>query len=344
MSLSLGIGLGLTMQSPNWWDAYRAGGVSPALILNFKTNQYFNVLQKDLSTLTTFTRASSGTYIGSDGLLKTAATDEERITYDPSTLASRGYLAEKAATNQLLNSDTLSTQNVTVAAVEQTLHFTGTGTITLTGVSTAGPLVGTGSGESNRVSLTFTPTAGTLTCTVSGTVTNAQLETGGVVTSYIPSTGVAGTRAIDRMAIDSGSEPFVGFDGTKGTWVLKANWVHEGLELNLLSNPNNDRIIYQNNSGTTLVASFDGAAFISKSSVFTDNVDICVVQSYLSGGDFNILADGSTEGSSSLTGDFSSALVDIGQKGGAGGINGVIYEIIWYPEQLDLATRQGFSV
>ena len=81
-----------------------------------------------------------------------------------------------AATNLLLNSISLSTQNVTVTAQPYTLHFTGTGTVTLSGASTAGPLVGTGTGESNRVSLTFTPSAGTLTLTVSGTVTHAQLE------------------------------------------------------------------------------------------------------------------------------------------------------------------------
>lgn len=76
--------------------------------------------------------------------------------------------------NLLLNTDTLATQNVTVTAVEHVLSFTGTGTITLSGVSTAGPLVGTGA--DNRVSLTFTPTAGTLTLTVSGSVKFAQLE------------------------------------------------------------------------------------------------------------------------------------------------------------------------
>ena len=76
--------------------------------------------------------------------------------------------------NLLLNTDTLSTQSLTVTAVEHVLSFTGTGTITLTGASTAGPLVGTGAG--NRVSLTFTPSAASLTLTVSGSVTFAQLE------------------------------------------------------------------------------------------------------------------------------------------------------------------------
>jgi hypothetical protein len=84
--------------------------------------------------------------------------------------------------NLLLATDTLATQSRTVTAVAHTLSFTGTGTVTLSGASTAGPLVGTGAG--NRVSLTFTPTAGSLTLTVSGSVTFAQLETGSTATAY----------------------------------------------------------------------------------------------------------------------------------------------------------------
>jgi hypothetical protein len=84
--------------------------------------------------------------------------------------------------NVLLATDTLATQSRTVTAAIYTLSFTGTGTINLTGASTAGPLVGTGAG--NRVSLTFTPTAASLTLTVTGSVTFAQLELGFTATPY----------------------------------------------------------------------------------------------------------------------------------------------------------------
>lgn len=47
----------------------------------------------------TFTRASTATYIGSDGLLKTAAVGEPRFDYDPITLACKGLLIEGARTN-----------------------------------------------------------------------------------------------------------------------------------------------------------------------------------------------------------------------------------------------------
>jgi hypothetical protein len=86
----------------------------------------------------------------------------------------RGRMPKAGRRNELVNTDTLSTQNVTVTNVQRVLSFWGTGTITLSGTSTAGPLVGVDA--NTRVSLTFTPTAGTLTLTVSGTVSQAQLE------------------------------------------------------------------------------------------------------------------------------------------------------------------------
>jgi hypothetical protein len=165
-------------------------GGTPVLDLNFAAT-------KALDSRITFTRGSNATYVDSSGTLQTASSGVARFTHNPSTLQSLGLLIEGTRTNLLLNSATLSTQNVTTTAAAHTLHFTGTGTITLTGTSTAGPLVGTGTGEANRVSLTFTPTAGTLTLTVSGTVTNAQLEVGAFKTSYIPTTSATVQRSAD---------------------------------------------------------------------------------------------------------------------------------------------------
>ena len=133
--------------------------------------------------------------------------------HDPISLQPHGLLCEAAATNLLLNNATLSTQSVTVTAVAHTLSFWGTGTITLSGVSTAGPLVGTGAND--RVKLTFTPTAGSLTLTVSGTVTLAQLETGLYATSPIPTFGVAVARAVNQYNVAPAS---IGYSSTAGSW------------------------------------------------------------------------------------------------------------------------------
>lgn len=50
----------------------------------------------------TFSRASTATYIGKDGLVKTAAINEPRFEYDPVTLEPLGYKCEPAATNAAL--------------------------------------------------------------------------------------------------------------------------------------------------------------------------------------------------------------------------------------------------
>ena len=50
--------------------------------------------------LITFTRSTTGTYLGSDGLLKTAAVDEPRLEYDSQGNA-LGLLVEEAKTNLL---------------------------------------------------------------------------------------------------------------------------------------------------------------------------------------------------------------------------------------------------
>ena len=88
-----------------------------------------------------------------------------------SVTASRPVLS--ARKNLLVATDVLSTQTVTTVASKYCLSFWGTGSVTLSGTAT-GTLVGTGT--ENRVWLEITPTAGTLTLTVSGTVNKAQLE------------------------------------------------------------------------------------------------------------------------------------------------------------------------
>jgi len=72
-----------------------------------------------------------------------------------------------ARVNLLLNTETLATQSVTVAATSQTLRFEGTGSVTLSGTATGTYSAGTH---------TFSTTAGSLTLTVSGSVTRADLR------------------------------------------------------------------------------------------------------------------------------------------------------------------------
>jgi len=166
-----------------------------------------SLTQVPFNTALAFTRASAATARTAIGKVQGVLTDEQRLVGNR-----EGLLIEEARTNLLLNSDALSTQSVTVAAVEHTLHFTGTGTVTLSGTF-AGSLVGTGSGEANRVSLNFTPTAGSLTATVSGSVVDAQLEEGSFPTSYIATAGTQVTRAADHCGTTLGNE----YNANEGT-------------------------------------------------------------------------------------------------------------------------------
>lgn len=73
-------------------------GQSPSLDLNFAA-------QRQLDPRITFTRASTGTFIGSNGLIQTAATNVPRFTHDPVTQQSLGLLIEESRTNLVLRSD-----------------------------------------------------------------------------------------------------------------------------------------------------------------------------------------------------------------------------------------------
>ena len=77
-------------------------GQVPGLDLNFAQNKS---LIDDYSgtSLVTFTRASTGTYVGADGLIKSATTDEARFDHNPATGESLGLLVEEAGTNLVRN-------------------------------------------------------------------------------------------------------------------------------------------------------------------------------------------------------------------------------------------------
>jgi hypothetical protein len=53
----------------------------------------------------TFTRASTATFVGSDGLIQSAAINQARFDHDPVTLACKGLLIEESRTNLLLRSE-----------------------------------------------------------------------------------------------------------------------------------------------------------------------------------------------------------------------------------------------
>jgi hypothetical protein len=189
--------------------------ILPRMALDFTT--------ATLDPRVTFTRTgNTATVINSSGVIAAINADLPRFDYDPTTLACKGLLIEEARTNLLLNSllngTNLSTQLVTTTAVSQTLSFYGTGQIVLTGTSSA-TVVGTGA-YPTRTTLTFTPTVGALTLTVTGTVQYAQLEVGAFATSFIPTAASQVTRTAD-LASMTGTNFTDWYSATRGSFVCK---------------------------------------------------------------------------------------------------------------------------
>ena len=97
--------------------------VRPSLDLRF-------ALTKKLDPRITFTRGSTGTYFGSDGILRTAGVNEPRFDHDPITGQSLGLLIEESRSNLVAYSDAI------------TSNLYGFSNSTLTQVTTTTPISG----------------------------------------------------------------------------------------------------------------------------------------------------------------------------------------------------------
>lgn len=177
-----------------------------ALYLDFKNGVYRSGATKGaLSTMPgyAYTRTGTAQFLDNAGAVQSFAANT------PEVLSAIGYQPHLTFTNLLLNAGTnavLVTQSVTVTAVAHTLSFIGTGSITLSGTAT-GTLTGTGA--SQQVALVFTPTAGSLTLTVSGDVRYANVGIGTFGAPYAPIVATTGvTAAIGATALKTnGSLP-----------------------------------------------------------------------------------------------------------------------------------------
>lgn len=160
-----------------------------------KAGKLYSIVPTDGTGDLTVTRATSATRVNSAGLIENVGANIARLDYSNGSCPS--ILVEPQRTNLVFPSANATTQTRTVTATAHTLSFYGTGTVTLSGVATS-TLVGTG--INNKVSLTFTPTAGSLILTVSGSVINWQLEAGLNATSHIPTTTATVTRNADVIS------------------------------------------------------------------------------------------------------------------------------------------------
>ncbi len=135
----------------------------------------------------TFTRSTTGTYVGSNGLIQTAAINTPRFDYDPVTSTMRGLLVEDARTNVILQSQAFSTSP----------WITGSATITLNSVTAPdGTMTGTTFTSTSASSWTYQPFTTAAAASIYSASVYAKAGTTSAFTLYLYSnTGPAGIRA-----------------------------------------------------------------------------------------------------------------------------------------------------
>jgi hypothetical protein len=296
----------------------------------------------------TFTRVSTATFVGSDGLIQSAAINAARFDHDPVTLACKGLLIEEARTNLVFPSATLTTQTRTVTAVAHTLSFYGTGTVVLSGAHIA-TVVGTGA-YPTRTTLTFTPSAGSLILTVTGTVTEAQLEAGSFATSYIPTVASSVVRSADVCSITGSA--FTGFynqpEGTLFADVTPQTvaQVSAVLVANITTNNNQNGILKVNATFTNIglrwgATSSDGST--SQAGILT-STDVAVSRSKLAYAfklnDFVLAYAGTIVGTDNSGTVGSPTRLQIGARDGVLYINGHIAAARFYKKRVSNSRLQ----
>ena len=193
----------------------------------YKTSKIYALKPDNGSGDLGMTRNTTATRINEYGIREIVSANRVRIDYSN---GKPRFLVEPQRTNLVYPSDIATTQVRAVTAVLHTLSFYGTGTVTLSGAF-SGSLVGTGT--NNRVTLSFTPTAGNLTLTVSGTVTDWQLEAGSSATSLIKTVSGSVTRnadVISKYNIDT----LIG--QTEGTILVKGAQFDRGIVFRIRNN------------------------------------------------------------------------------------------------------------
>jgi hypothetical protein len=144
----------------------------PSLVLDF-ANKKSLVDRISGNNLITFSRNSVGTYVGSDGLIKTASANEARFDHDPLTGESLGLLVEEQRINyHTNNSNNLFTMAYSNWTSDSSILYPNGGTVG--GYNTFDQLSGA------RFFLDYNPGPGntTYTCSV-----YARLKTGSSATS-----------------------------------------------------------------------------------------------------------------------------------------------------------------
>lgn len=223
-----------TVAGKSYKVTYTASGVSGSIAagLSVAPGYSFSITAKDAANGDNqfiFAAVGTTTYINFSSISSAASAIIDNISVKelPGNHASQPTAGKRpilgrhpfGGRRNLLNAtDALATQSVTVTAAAHTLKFTGAGTVTLSGAHVAGPL--------SAGTHTFTPSAGSLTLTVSGSVTIAQLELGSTATPY--------QKVVSTYNVTEAGVP--------ECWYLKTDGVDDGANTGNISLTGTDKV------------------------------------------------------------------------------------------------------
>ena len=185
---------------PGWAknELWRRARTVPSLDLRFADNKSL-VDATTGQSLVTFTRASTGPFVGSDGLIQSAATDAPRFDHDPTTGESLGLLVEEPRTNLLLQSQDFSTTWTNVGSSENVNVV-----VAPNGTSTADALVDTAISETHNFTQTLSALSGSTTYTFSCFMKKGSKNYGVFVFAPVSSWGI-GTGASVFFDLNNGT-------------------------------------------------------------------------------------------------------------------------------------------
>lgn len=318
--------------------------VLPRLALNFTT--------ATLDPRITFTRSgNTATVTNSSGVIVAVNADIPRFDYSPTTLVCRGLLIEESRTNVLLNSlldgTSLATQSVVVTAAARTLSFYGTGEIVLSGAHSA-TVTGTGA-YPTRTTLTFTPSAGTLTLTVTGTVQFAQLELGSFATSFIPTAASQVTRNADvtTMTGTNFSDWYNASEGTFVAWYSSFAAVSVAAKAIVATNDgstSNRIYAFVSTSGRpTMLVSTLGAVQVNMTNDIISADSNAKTSMAYKVDSFAVASNGGSVTTDAVGTIPTVTKLDIGCFAAATNLNGHVQQLFYYPQRLLNAEARAFS-
>jgi hypothetical protein len=215
-----------------------------------------------------FTRASTATFVGSDGLIQSAAVNAPRFDHDPLTLACKGLLIEEARTNLMTQSEQWSGT------------FSGPLAPTITADTTTAP-DGLLSADTLSGSTGTAPDGGLNSAFRTITVSSSTTHTFSI---YVKSLGVA-TQAEIRIRDNS-----TGVSGQTLDTSLTSSWKRISVTLTTGAATTSVRCIIQNTNGDIAIwgaqleaGSFPTSYIPTTTAALTRSADVCSI----TGSDFS---------------------------------------------------------